>query len=261
MKKIITASLIAIFVSLMALPVILVSNAALLRPNVPGGLLSPFDLSSLALSVASPFVVGGSSSSTITGNGSTSTIGGNLIVNGSVSSSQPMTYSRWLIPYFGGGTVVTSNNTTTVGTVFLMQFEVPTNGKQCNGIAYNEGTATAAAIEVMGGIYGPIGANAETAASSSLLVSATGTTPGSASGQVLIALPTTTLNQGRYYVAVQFSTTTDSYLRHPNQGMLTGWTQTYATGAGYIPFFTNLTTTTPTNTGTGFPGLKVRCAS
>lgn len=76
-----------IVIALIALVILLyggTTSAALLTPNTPGGLLSPFDLSGLIVSVASPFKVNGTATSTITGDGTESTIGGGLAVTGGI---------------------------------------------------------------------------------------------------------------------------------------------------------------------------------
>lgn len=69
---------------LLVLGVTTIAYGALLRPNVPGGVLTPIILDNMVITAGSPFTVTGSSSSVIYGNGATSTIGGGLYVKGNL---------------------------------------------------------------------------------------------------------------------------------------------------------------------------------
>jgi hypothetical protein len=164
---------------------------------------------------------------------------------------QTQTHSRWIKPYHAG--VGSTSQVATAGTVVLSLFEV---NEDCVVDAINWVNAATVAGNVRVGIYGPISTE-ETATGAALLYdsgdivqSGTNTTQ-----QHILSTPKV-LRRGRYYVAIEFSDGTATYMRQANQRQVTGWGATYARSGGYGA----LTDPSPTvtETGSGIPAIYLR---
>jgi hypothetical protein len=148
----------------------------------------------------------------------------------------------WLTPYQYN--IPTSNDTSTVGTIIGLEVNNPTDGFT-KGLEWVNGVNVNASYTV--GLYGPLVA-ADTFASSSLLVTATGTTNSTANTPVNIQWPSLTfMPAGLYFEVIEFASTSQSYLRQSNQSVSPGWCGSNTNGGVY----TALPTSGPAFTATG----------
>jgi len=160
---------------------------------------------------------------------------------------------RWLTPYLT--TVAsTSQAAAAIGRVYLMEFEVPTT-VTVDAVAWENAATVTGNVTV--GIYGPI-ITEETCAGAAVKVQSASTAVGSANTTQTIALTPTVLTPGRYYVALEFDSTTTTFYRSASVtgGIIAGMAQTYDRASGYGA----LTNPCPAvTTGAIFPGIFVRC--
>lgn len=158
---------------------------------------------------------------------------------------------RWLAPYYGGFSVVTTSQTSTAGTVLLALFEAPA---RCivDQIVYVSGTTASGSVVV--GIYGPV-LTEETALDCPLVVESASTLQSGTSVPQAVTIAATSLAPGRYYVAFEGEGTGQTYMRHGNQPQVIGWGLSYVRGGGYGA----LTNPCPTPASSNaMPGIKIR---
>jgi hypothetical protein len=160
---------------------------------------------------------------------------------------------RWLFPFHGGGAVAAASQVATAGTVLLALFEVPVT-VTVDQIVWLNGTTAAGNVRV--GIYGPL-VTEETCAGSPIVYDSGDIAQiGTSTSQAHTLSTVKTLLPGRYYLALEFSDATATYLRHTSQTQVVGWGQLYARGGGYGAF----TTPCPAvSTNGNVPGIRVRC--
>ncbi len=165
--------------------------------------------------------------------------------------------NRWIIPYFTG--ITTANATSAASTTVFAEETNVTNSDFACGISFVTGAATDAGV-MIAGIYGPV-PTLDTVSGAPLLVQATATEQNNAAvntGQI-ITLPTTRINPGLYYLAIQFQSTSTQYQRNANQTQVVGWTQTItnSTSSQNLP----ATASGPTNSPSSMPGLRLQTCS
>lgn len=161
---------------------------------------------------------------------------------------------RWLFPYYGGYVAAATNQTFTAGRVYLVEFEViaPVTVDQ---ITWVNGTTAAGNVTV--GIYGPL-VTEETCAGAAVAVQSASTAQSGTSTPQSVSLTATTLQPGRYYIAIEGSDGTGTLMRQSaQQAQVTGWTQFYDRAGGYGA----LTDPCPavTNSASVAPAIRVRC--
>lgn len=105
------------------------------------------------------------------------------------------------------------------------------------------------------GIYGPV-ATREISSSLPLVVETASTAQGSINTPQVITVTETLLQPGLYYVCIEGSDTTGTFMRQGNQAQVVGWGATYDRGGGYGAL-TNPSPAT-TDTGSNIPGIKIR---
>ena len=173
---------------------------------------------------------------------------------GIITTSKPANKSRYLSAYHNG--VAVTSVTATAGRVVLILFEVPFDCKVDAIIVQNVATVAGNATV---GIYGPIAFATDTCLDAPLLIESASTALSGASQPQIITFTETDLIAGKYYMAVEYSDATHTYLRQANSSQVVGWGQYYDRGGGYGA----LTNPCPavTNTGTALPGLRVRISS
>jgi len=182
---------------------------------------------------------------------------GNLVksvsANGTVSCS-PSPVQRWMKPY--QWTEAAYNATTSAtSTVYLLETPVPF---QCtaSAITVTAGSTTDSTDPVLVGIYGPV--STDTAASASLIVSATSTFSVSNAGVTIPFPSASVLSPGTYYLGVQFSSSSINYVAQQDQSQVSGWSQTYT---GTSPTTLPSTIGAPTSNGTFIPNMELQCSS
>lgn len=165
----------------------------------------------------------------------------------------------WFAPYQGGFAVAaTSNAAPASSTLLLHEFDI-TSVCVADGLAIIQGSGATTADEFAFGIFGPV-VTEDTATGTTKLVQATSTFNGvSANAATLIPFSSTTLNPGRYYVGLQFSTTSITYMRHSNQTQVAGWLGTMTVPGGYSSTLPT-SITSFTSTGSNGAGIRLRCS-
>lgn len=158
---------------------------------------------------------------------------------------------RWIQPYHTGlaGTSATPG---VAGRVYLEEFEVERD-TVADGIVLQNAATVAGNARV--GIYGKV-VTEDTCLDAPLKVESADTALSGTNAPQIITFTPTKLKKGRYYMAIQFSDVTHTFLRQGNSTQVVGWGQYYDRGGGYGAF----TTPCPavTNTGSNLPGLRVR---
>jgi len=109
--------------------------------------------------------------------------------------------------------------------------------------------------DIIVGIYGPV-ITEETATDLPLIVESAVTAHSGANTSQTITFTSTSLNKGRYYAAIQFSSATATYNRTGNVRQVAGWTHLYDRVGG----FGALTDPCPTQTESvsAMPGINIR---
>lgn len=160
---------------------------------------------------------------------------------------------RWAVPYHTG--VAATSQTFTAGRVLLAEFELE-EAAFIDGVSYVTGAAAAGNVTV--GVYGPI-TTEETCNSAPVLVQSASTAQSGTNTEQFISLTKTLAKAGRYYVALEGSDASGTYMRQANQTQVVGWGQFYDRGGGYG----TLTDPCPsvTNTGSAIPAMRVRCGA
>lgn len=158
----------------------------------------------------------------------------------------------WLSTFHGGFVPAATSQTFTVGRVLLMEFVVEKNCRVDQIVYVSGGTAAGSATV---GIYGPISTR-ETPDGAALLVESSSTAQSGTNTPQPISITETTLVPGLYYVALEGSDATGTYMRNTNQTQVTGFGAYYDRGGGYGA----LTNPCPATTATGsaLPGIKLR---
>lgn len=157
-----------------------------------------------------------------------------------------------MVPLHGGMGIPTTNANPVAGTVYLMLFENPTDCT-VNEVTFSNGTPIAGNCIV--GIYGPI-TTEEVAAGTPVVVQSASTALTSTSAPQSVAIPSTRLLSGRYYVAVEFDNVSHTFLRQTNTKMYSGWTYTYARSGGYGALTDPCPATT--DTAANFPSVRIK---
>lgn len=162
---------------------------------------------------------------------------------------------RWLHPHqFSLG--ATSAIPGAAGRVYLLLFDVERKTK-VDGITIQNVATVAGNCTV--GVYGPIGTE-ETCDAAALKASSNSTAlSGANAPQFIPFTATVTLEKGRYYMAIEFSDITTTFLRGTNTTIVTGWSQYYDRASGYGALTDPCPT--PTNTGSNMPSAQLRCVT
>jgi hypothetical protein len=160
----------------------------------------------------------------------------------------------FLAPFHGGfQPAATSFAMAVAGRVYLAEFIVE---KQVtiDALAYVVGGVAAGNVTL--GIYGPV-ATREVSSSLPLVVATASTAQGTINTPQVITVAETLLQPGLYYVCIEGSDATGTFMRQANTAQVVGWGSTYDRGGGYGA----LTDPSPatTDTGSNIPGLKIRC--
>jgi len=184
---------------------------------------------------------------------------GNLRVSSDGCANAQYPTNRWVSPFQGGNAVAaTSNAAPASSTLLLHEVEIP-QVCRVDRLAIIQGGTGTTADQFGVAIYGPI-VTEETASGTPKLVQATSTFNGvSTNSATVITIPTTTLQPGRYYVGLQFSTTTITYMRHANQTQVAGWLGTMSVSGGYNQILPS-SITNFTSTGSNGAGIRLRCS-
>jgi hypothetical protein len=160
---------------------------------------------------------------------------------------------RWLYPHYGGNAVATNNQASgTAGRHYLQLFDVAAP-VTVDAIVLLNGTTAAGNVTAM--IYGPL-VTEEDCTGAPLAVASSSVAQTGTSVPQIIPLADTVLMPGRYYVGIEFSDVTGTFLRSSSTSQVTGWAQTYDRGGGYgaptnpAPACTNSSVNCP---------LRVRC--
>lgn len=158
---------------------------------------------------------------------------------------------RWIKPYHSD--IVATSQVAVAGRVFLLLFEVTEGVVNVDGIAISNAATIDGDIIV--GIYGPV-ITEETATDLPLIVESAVTAHSGANTSQTITFTSTSLNKGRYYAAIQFSSATATYNRTGNVRQVAGWTHLYDRVGG----FGALTDPCPTQTESvsAMPGINIR---
>lgn len=162
---------------------------------------------------------------------------------------------RWIKPYFDS--LVTTNQTFSSTTVLLSQFELE-NDAFLDGVSYVKGGTAVTTSTIMVGIYGPI-TTEETCSAAPLLVQASTTQSSGVNAEQNISLTQTLAKAGRYYVALASDNDTATYQRNPNQTQIVGWTQSMTKTGSAVSL--SSTCSSPSNTGSAIPGIRVRAGT
>jgi hypothetical protein len=174
-------------------------------------------------------------------------------VNGSRSFAVTGAVGRWLKPVHWS--IALTSQTFTVGRVLLAQIEIP---RPCtvNGLAYIVGSVSAG--NVIGGLIGPVSRTADTPLGGAVLAQSASTAQSAANNPQALTWTAVHVAAGVYYVALEGSDATGSYMRNGNQVQAPGLTFTYDRSGGYGA----LTNPTPavTSTGSFIPGMLLRLA-
>lgn len=174
----------------------------------------------------------------------------NVLSSGTVSlQHQP----RWIAPLHGNfGIAATNQAAGTVGRVFTQLFEV-NEQVTIDSISYIIGST--AAGNVNAALYGPV-VSEETPDGSAFIVASGDVAQSGTNTEQALAITPTTLKPGRYYVCIQFSDATATYIRQGNQTQVVGWTG-YVDLGSYTTF--PATYGTMTATPSAMPAIKLRC--
>lgn len=162
---------------------------------------------------------------------------------------------RWLHPH-QFSLAATSAIPGAAGRVYLLLFDVERT-TTVDGITIQNVATVAGNVTV--GIYGPIPTE-ETCAGAALKANSADTAlSGTNAPQFVPFTAPVKLAKGRYYMAIEYSDVTHTFLRGTNTSLITGWTQYYDRASGYGA----LTDPCPaiTNTGNNMPGAQVRCVT
>lgn len=164
----------------------------------------------------------------------------------------PQGKKRWIFPDFGNGQIATTSTSPTVARVYLQLFEINVP-QSVDQISWSNGATAAGNVRV--GIYGPI-TTEETCEAAPLAVESASTAVSGTNQPQVVSLATTYLPTGRYYVAIQFSDNTTTFLRQSSNQQIAGMTQYFDRSGGYGAF-TN-PCPTPTNSATDMAGIRIR---
>lgn len=161
---------------------------------------------------------------------------------------------QWLNTFHGGGQPAASSAAFgTAGLVFACEFVVE-RPMTIDAIGYIVGATQSGNVRVA--IYRA--ASRETLTGGTLVVESASTAQGSVNTPQIISVTETLLTPGLYYVVIQGSSTTGTYMRHANQSQVDGWACTFS-NVTYDVFLA--TATTQTNIGSNVPGFKIRVKS
>jgi len=161
-------------------------------------------------------------------------------------------YERWLAPFHGGFAPASTSQTFTAGRVLMAEFSVPQT-RTVDRICYIVGATSNGNVTV--GIYGPV-TTTETSTGVTLLVQSSSTAQGTANSSQCITVSDTVITAGTYYVALEGSSATGTYMRQTNQEQIVGWGAFYNRGGGYGTLTTPAPTTT--DTSSAIPSMKIR---
>lgn len=168
-----------------------------------------------------------------------------------INNPEPLV-KRWVQPYFESIAVTDATFSST--TVSLLEFEL-VRPSIIDGVSYVKGTTVNTADVVLTGIYGPI-TTEETCSGAPLLVQATTTVSAGSSQDQFVDMTNTYAPMGRYYVGVATNGTSTQYRRQSNGTQVVGWGQTMTKTGSDVSLPS--TCSSPTNTGSNMPGLRVR---
>lgn len=166
----------------------------------------------------------------------------------------PPALGRWLVPVEMFGAASTSQ-TFTVGRVVLAQFVVP---RACliDGMAYTVGTT--AAGSVTGGIVGPVSVTSDSAAAAPVVAQSASTAQATQSTSQVLTWAAVLVQPGIYYVALEGSDATGTYMRPSSAVMPVGAVMRYDRAGGYG----TLTDPTPAVADLTLPaGYRIRLAA
>lgn len=153
--------------------------------------------------------------------------------------------------YDGGA--ASTNSTLTIGRVYLQLIHIP-RAIKVDAIVVNNGTSSNGNHRV--GIYGPVDLTTDNATNSALIVESASVAQ--VNNSQTITFTETTLQAGKYYLALQSSSSTGVYLRRTANVSSLGMTGTYDRTGGYGAF----TNPAPSFTANTNPvvGIYLRCS-
>lgn len=155
---------------------------------------------------------------------------------------------RWIFPYHGANAI--TSQAFTANRVFTSEFEIPQQAT-IDQLCYVVGGTSAGNVQMA--VYGPV-TTEETIVGAPLVTSSASTAQGSINTPQCLSVTEAQVQAGRYYVALQGSDGTGTYMRNSNQTQVVGWTSYH--DATYGAFAATATTTTAT--GSAIPGMKIR---
>jgi hypothetical protein len=168
-------------------------------------------------------------------------------------NAKPRLVPRWVGPLHGGLSPATSGQTFVAGRVYLMLTEVIVDC-YVEQIIYVVGSTAAGNVTV--GIYGPV-VTEDDCTAAPVLVQSASTAQGTVSTPQVITVTKTLVLAGRYYLALEGSDATGTFMRVSTQAQVANWGQQYNRGGGYGA----LTDPCPAaaDATSGFPGIRIRC--
>lgn len=164
---------------------------------------------------------------------------------------------RWITPIHSG--VAFTSQTFTAARVRLAMFDLGPAADPIvvDGVTYIVGDVSAG--EVTAGVYGPVSLTADAPDGSSVIVESSSVAQAAPGTLQHVSFSPTSLRPGVYYVALEGSDATGTYLRQSNQRQAPGITGYYDRAGGYGA----LTSPCPamSESGVSVPGMRIRVAA
>lgn len=159
---------------------------------------------------------------------------------------------KWLATFHGGFQVAASSAAfATAGLVYGCEFvvEKPTT---IDALGYIVGGTSNGNVRLA--LYRA--ASRETLTGGTLVVESASTAQGSINTPQIVSIAETLLEPGLYYVVIQGSSATGTFMRHANTEQVSGWAVTFD-NSGFGAFLA--TAATQTSIGSNIPGFRIRC--
>jgi hypothetical protein len=178
---------------------------------------------------------------------------GDTGATGATGSAATIGTQRLYQTEYDGGAAVT-NATLVAGRVYLQLIHIP-KAIKVDAIVVTSGSTTING-NLRVGIYGPVALTTDTASGASLIVESASVAQ--ANNAQTITFTETTLQAGKYYLALQSDSSTGVYLRRSSNVSVLAMTGTYDRSGGYGAF----TNPAPSFSASTLPivGMYLRCS-